>query len=95
MSMISLNINLLIQRLKVILCNSKGEDVMVFQNVFRKSSDKQPTSTSICERVDSVDIFTRIRDVDYHGLYWWISGIKDKGDPFQFTSAMAPKFLMQ
>ncbi len=56
--------------------------------------DRVTASASICGGVGSVDVFARTGNVDYHGLYWWVPGIVEKGDQAWFASAMAPKPLM-
>ncbi len=56
--------------------------------------DRVAASAPICGGVGSVDVFSRTGNVDYHGLYWWVPGIVEKGDQAWFASAMAPKPLM-
>lgn len=56
--------------------------------------DRVAASAPICGGVGSVDVFSRMGNVDYHGLYWWVPGIVEKGDQAWFASAMAPKPLM-
>ena len=51
-------------------------------------------SAPICGGVGSVDVFSKKGSTGYHGIYWWIPGIVEKGDHAWFASAVAPKPLM-
>ena len=48
----------------------------------------------ICGGVGSLDSFIRLGRLSYHGTYWWVPGMLQRGDHGDFASAMAPKPLM-
>lgn len=48
----------------------------------------------ICGGVGSVDELLRRGRPSYHGFYWWIPGMLEKGDQGAFAAAMAPRPLM-
>lgn len=48
----------------------------------------------ICGGVGSLDIFSRMGNRGYHGVYWWVPDLLTKGDQADFAAAMAPRPLM-
>jgi dienelactone hydrolase len=57
--------------------------------------DRRVTAAApICGGVGSVDIFSRLGERSYHGIYWWIPDLLTKGDQAEFAAAMAPRPLM-
>ena len=57
--------------------------------------DRLAAAAPLCGGVGSVDVFGRQSPrVSYHGTYWWIPGMLDKGDQADFAAAIAPKPLM-
>jgi len=56
--------------------------------------DRVAAAAPICGGVGSVDLFARLGSIGYHGTYWWIPGMLEKGDQAEFAAAIAPKPLM-
>jgi dienelactone hydrolase len=48
----------------------------------------------VCGGIGSLKIFLDQGSRGYHGIYWWIPGMLEKGDQGEFTAAMAPRPLM-
>jgi dienelactone hydrolase len=48
----------------------------------------------ICGGVGSIAMFIEQGSLGYHGTYWWIPGMLEKGDQADFAAAMAPRPLM-
>ena len=48
----------------------------------------------ICGGVGSLDVFSEIGSLGYHGVYWWIPDILTRGDQGDFAAAMAPRPMM-
>ena len=56
--------------------------------------DRVAAAAPFCGGVGSVDIFARRGRIGYHGTYWWLPGMLDKGDQADFAAIMAPRPLM-
>ncbi len=56
--------------------------------------DRVAAAAPICGGVGSLDSFIRLGRLSYHGTYWWVPGMLQRGDHGDFASAMAPKPLM-
>jgi dienelactone hydrolase len=56
--------------------------------------DRVAAAAPICGGVGSVEVFSRVGRIGYHGTYWWVPGIVDAGDQATFAAAMAPRPLM-
>ena len=56
--------------------------------------DRVAASAPICGGVGSIAIFIEKGSLSYHGTYWWIPGMLEKGDQADFAAAMAPRPLM-
>jgi len=56
--------------------------------------DRIAAAAPICGGVGSLDSFVRLGSLSYHGTYWWLPGMLDKGDHGDFAAAMAPRPLM-
>jgi len=56
--------------------------------------DRVAAAAPLCGGVGSVDLFSRIGSIGYHGTYWWIPNMLEKGDQADFAAAMAPRPLM-
>jgi dienelactone hydrolase len=48
----------------------------------------------ICGGVGSIAVFIERGSIGYHGTYWWVAGMLEKGDQGDFAAAMAPHPLM-
>jgi len=48
----------------------------------------------ICGGVGSIDVFLKTGRRSYHGFYWWIPDMLNRGDQGDFAAAMAPRPLM-
>jgi len=56
--------------------------------------DRIAAAAPVCGGVGSVETFLKLGSRGYHGIYWWIPGILEKGDQGDFAAAMAPRPLM-
>ncbi len=56
--------------------------------------DRVAAAAPICGGVGSVDVFARKGRISYHGTYWWLPNMLDKGDQAWFAAALAPRPLM-
>lgn len=56
--------------------------------------DRIAASAPICGGVGALDSFIRRGSLSYHGTYWWLPGMLEKGDHGDFAAAMAPRPLM-
>lgn len=56
--------------------------------------DRVAAAAPICGGVGSLESFIRLGRLSYHGTYWWVPGMLQRGDHGDFASAMAPKPLM-
>ena len=56
--------------------------------------DRVTAAAPICGGVGSLESFIRLGRLSYHGTYWWVPGMLQRGDHGDFASAMAPKPLM-
>jgi dienelactone hydrolase len=56
--------------------------------------DRVAAAAPICGGVGSIDVFIREGSLGYHGTYWWIPGMLEKGDQADFAAALAPRPLM-
>lgn len=56
--------------------------------------DRVAAAASICGGVGSIDVLLRKGRPAYHGFYWWIPGILERGDQAAFAAALAPRPLM-
>jgi len=56
--------------------------------------DRVAAMASICGGVGSIDVLLRKGKPSYHGFYWWIPGMLEKGDQAAFAAAQAPRRLM-
>ena len=56
--------------------------------------DRVAAAAPICGGVGSIETFTRVGSIGYHGTYWWVPGMLAKGDQADFAAAMAPRSLM-
>ena len=56
--------------------------------------ERVAAAAPICGGVGSVEVFARQGRISYHGTYWWLPGMLEKGDQAEFAAAMAPKPLM-
>jgi len=48
----------------------------------------------ICGGVGSLEVFLEKGSRAYHGVYWWVPGILERGDHGDFAAAMAPRPFM-
>jgi dienelactone hydrolase len=58
------------------------------------ADDRIAAAAPICGGVGSVQSLLERGTPAYHGLYWWIPGMLQKGDQAYFAAAMAPRPLM-
>lgn len=56
--------------------------------------DRVEAAAPICGGVGSLESFIRLGRLSYHGTYWWVPGMLQRGDHGDFASAMAPRPLM-
>jgi dienelactone hydrolase len=56
--------------------------------------DRVAAAAPICGGVGSIAVFIEQGSLGYHGTYWWIPGMLEKGDQGDFAAAMAPRPLM-
>jgi dienelactone hydrolase len=56
--------------------------------------DRVAATAPICGGVGSIDVFIEQGSLGYHGTYWWVPGMLEKGDQAEFAAAMAPRPLM-
>ena len=56
--------------------------------------ERVAAAAPICGGVGSVDALIRVGRPDYHGTYWFIPNMLEKGDQADFAAAMAPRPLM-
>jgi dienelactone hydrolase len=56
--------------------------------------DRVAATAPICGGVGSVDVFASEGSIGYHGTYWWVPGMLDKGDQAEFAAEMIPRPLM-
>ena len=56
--------------------------------------DRVTAAAPICGGVGSVESFIRLGRLSYHGTYWWVPGMLQRGDHGDFAAALAPKPLM-
>ncbi len=56
--------------------------------------DRVTAAAPICGGVGSLESFIRLGRLSYHGTYWWVPDMLQRGDHGDFASAMAPKPLM-
>ena len=56
--------------------------------------DRVAAAAPICGGVGSVKAFAQLGRQSYHGTYWWVPGMLQKGDQADFAAAIAPKPLM-
>ena len=56
--------------------------------------ERVAASAPICGGVGSLESFIRLGRLSYHGTYWWVPGMLQRGDHGDFASAMAPRPLM-
>ena len=56
--------------------------------------DRVDAAAPICGGVGSLDSFIRLGRLSYHGTYWWVPGMLQRGDHGDFASALAPKPLL-
>ena len=56
--------------------------------------DRVSAAAPICGGVGSLESFIRLGRLSYHGTYWWVPDMLQRGDHGDFASAMAPKPLM-
>jgi dienelactone hydrolase len=56
--------------------------------------DRVAATAPICGGVGSIATFIDQGSLGYHGTYWWIPGMLEKGDQADFAAAMAPRPLM-
>ena len=58
------------------------------------ADDRVAAAAPICGGVGSLKSFIRLGRLSYHGTYWWVPGMLEKGDHGDFAAAMAPRPLM-
>ncbi len=58
------------------------------------ADDRVAAAAPICGGVGSLESFIRSGRLSYHGTYWWVPGLLEKGDHGDFAAAMAPRPLM-
>jgi dienelactone hydrolase len=58
------------------------------------ADDRVAAAAPICGGVGSLDSFIRSGRLSYHGTYWWVPDLLEKGDHGDFAAAMAPRPLM-
>ena len=58
------------------------------------ADDRVTAAAPICGGVGSLNSFIRLGRLSYHGTYWWIPNMLEKGDHGDFAAAMAPRPLM-
>lgn len=56
--------------------------------------ERVAASAPICGGVGSIATFIEEGSLSYHGTYWWVPGMLEKGDQAEFAAAMAPRPLM-
>lgn len=56
--------------------------------------DRIAAAAPICGGVGSIDAFMQLGAKGYHGTYWWLPGMLQKGDQADFAEALAPRPLM-
>ena len=56
--------------------------------------DRIAAAAPICGGVGSIASFMQLGSPSYHGTYWWLPGMLQKGDHADFAAALAPKPLM-
>jgi dienelactone hydrolase len=56
--------------------------------------DRIAAAAPICGGVGSIARFIEHGSISYHGTYWWVPGMLEKGDQGDFAAAMAPRPLM-
>jgi len=56
--------------------------------------DRVAAAAPICGGVGSIAIFIERGSIGYHGTYWWVPGMLEKGDQGDFAATMAPRPLM-
>jgi dienelactone hydrolase len=56
--------------------------------------DRVAAAAPICGGVGSIAVFIEQGSLGYHGTYWWVPGMLEKGDQADFAAAMAPRPLM-
>lgn len=56
--------------------------------------DRVAAAAPICGGVGSLESFIRLGRLSYHGTYWWVPDMLQRGDHADFASALAPKPLM-
>ena len=56
--------------------------------------ERLAAAAPLCGGVGSLDSFIRLGSLGYHGTYWWLPGMLEKGDHGDFAAAMAPRPLM-
>ena len=56
--------------------------------------DRVAAAAPICGGVGSVAAFAQLGSQSYHGTYWWVPEMLEKGDQADFAAAVAPKPLM-
>jgi dienelactone hydrolase len=56
--------------------------------------DRVAAAAPICGGVGSIAVFIDQGSLGYHGTYWWVPGMLEKGDQGDFAAAMAPRPLM-
>jgi dienelactone hydrolase len=56
--------------------------------------DRVAAAAPICGGIGSIATFIKTGSISYHGTYWWIPGMLEKGDQADFAAAMAPRPLM-
>lgn len=56
--------------------------------------DRVTAAAPICGGVGSLGSFIRLGRLSYHGTYWWVPGMLQRGDHGDFAAALAPKPLM-
>jgi dienelactone hydrolase len=56
--------------------------------------DRIAAAAPICGGIGSVRIFSDRGARTYHGIYWWLPGMLQKGDQADFAASLAPRPLM-
>ena len=56
--------------------------------------DRVTAAAPTCGGVGSLESFIRLGRLSYHGTYWWVPGMLERGDHGDLASAMAPRPLM-
>jgi len=56
--------------------------------------DRIAAAAPICGGIGSVRVFMDRGIRTYHGIYWWLPGMLERGDQGDFAAAMAPRSLM-